>query len=143
MENIGFIYALGAAIAWGLAYTLDQKILNDISPLTLIFINSLATVTIIAPFIFYRGEAWRSLISASKNTQALLILEVLLVTTAAFLILSGIKELGASTASILEIIYPFFVVFFSYLIFGSQPNLYFYLGGILVFLGSIIIIKLA
>jgi drug/metabolite transporter (DMT)-like permease len=143
MENIGFIYAIGAAMAWGLAYTIDQKILADVSPLTLIFINSLFTTIIIAPFIMYKGEMWKSLISLSRGTQLLIMLEVTLVTAAAFLILSGIKELGASTASILEIIYPFFVVFFSYIFFSQQPNLYFYLGGTLVFAGSLILAKLA
>jgi drug/metabolite transporter (DMT)-like permease len=143
MENIGFIYAIGAAMAWGLAYTIDQKILADVSPLTLIFINSLFTTIIIVPFIMYKGEIWKSLISLGRGTQLLMILEVALVTTAAFLILSGIKELGASTASILEIIYPFFVVFFSYIFFNQQPNLYFYLGGALVFAGSLILAKLA
>ncbi len=59
------------------------------------------------------------------------------------MVFSGIKNLNASIVSMIEIVYPFFVVLFSYFIFRSTPNVYFFVGGFLVFVGSMIIIKFA
>ncbi|MBU0721939.1 DMT family transporter [Patescibacteria group bacterium] len=70
-------------------------------------------------------------------------ISIILGTLANFFIFSGIKRLDASTASIVEISYPFFIVLFSYVLFRSTPNIYFFIGGILVFIGSVIIIKFA
>lgn len=51
--NIGFIYAIGAAITWGLVYTIDQKILQGTSPMTLIFVDSLVAAIIMLPHCFF------------------------------------------------------------------------------------------
>ncbi len=141
--DIGFIYALGAAITWGLVYAIDQKILSGVSPLTLLFVDSILAAIIMLPFVFFDHGSIKNLLSSSKTTWSLIILSIALATLANFLIFSGIKNLDASTASIIEIAYPFFVVLFSYIIFRSTPNIYFFIGGTLVFIGSIIIIKFA
>jgi drug/metabolite transporter (DMT)-like permease len=72
-----------------------------------------------------------------------MISSVILAIVANFLIFSGIKALNATDASIIEIAYPFFVALFSYFVFKSNPNVYFFLGGTLIFIGSIIIMKFA
>jgi drug/metabolite transporter (DMT)-like permease len=81
------------------------------------------------------------MLALDRSSLYLIIFEAVLVVLANFLIFSGIKSLDASTASIIEIAYPFFVVLFSYVIFLSTPNIYFFIGGILVFVGCSIIIK--
>jgi len=139
----GFIYAIGAAITWGLVYTIDQKILSSITPMTLLFISSIGAMLITLPFIFFDNGSIKTLLASGKNNLLLIFISVVLGTLASFLILSGIKKLDASTVSIIEIAYPFFVVLFSYIVFRSTPNVYFFLGGILVFIGSVIIIKFA
>ncbi len=141
--DIGFLYAIGAAITWGLVYAIDQKILSGVSPLTLLFIDSILAAIIMLPFVFFDHGSIKNLLSSSKTTWSLIILSIALATLANFLIFSGIKNLDASTASIIEIAYPFFVVLFSYILFRSTPNIYFFIGGTLVFIGSIIIIKFA
>ncbi len=143
MESLGFVYAVGAAITWGLVYALDQKILSDASPLAYLFVNSLLTAIIVLPFLFFDGGSIKSIVSSRGSVLLLIVASVILATLANFLIFSGIKILGANTASIIEIAYPFFVVLFSFILFRSTPNLYFFLGGGLVFIGSIIIIKFA
>jgi drug/metabolite transporter (DMT)-like permease len=143
MEDIGFIYAIGAAVTWGLVYALDQKILSNASPLAYLFINSLLSAILVLPFLLFDHGSIRSILSSNRTIIFLIIASVILATLANFLIFSGIKILGADTASIIEIAYPFFVVFFSYLIFRSTPNMYFFLGGALIFIGSAIIIKFA
>ena len=139
----GFIYVIGAAITWGLVYAIDQKILSGIAPMTLLFIDSIIAALIMLPFIFFSNGSTKDVVVSGKTDWSLIILSVALGTLANFLIFSGIKNLNASTASIIEIAYPFFVVLFSYILFRSTPNIYFFIGGILIFVGSIIIIKFA
>lgn len=139
----GFIYAIGAAITWGLVYTIDQKILSSVTPLVLLFITSIVATIILLPFMFFENGSIKTLLTFDKSNLSLIFISIVLGTLASFLILSGIKSLDASTASIVEISYPFFVVLFSYIIFRSTPNAYFFIGGILVFVGSVIIIKFA
>lgn len=143
MQNVGFVYAIGAAITWGLVYALDQKILSGSSPLAYLFINSLLTAIILLPFLLFDGAPIKAIFASKESIWWLIIASVVLAALANFLIFSGIKILGADTASIIEIAYPFFVVLFSFFIFRAQPNLYFFLGGALIFIGSVIIIKFA
>ena len=141
--DTGFIYAIGAAITWGLVYAIDQKILSGVSPITLLFVDSILAAIIMLPFLFFDSGSIKVLFNSGKTTWFLIIISIVLATLANFLIFSGIKNLDASTASIIEIAYPFFVVLFSYILFRSTPNIYFFIGGTLVFIGSIIIIKFA
>jgi len=141
--EIGFIYAIGAAVTWGLVYTIDQKVLFSVSPITLLFIDSIITAIIMLPFIFFGNSSIKNVLVSGKLNLSLIITSIILAIIANFLIFSGIKILDASTASIIEIAYPFFVVLFSYVFFKSHPNIYFFIGGILIFVGSIIIMKFA
>ena len=139
--EIGFLYAIGAAITWGLVYSIDEKILGNVTPIAFIFISSIITPILILPFVLRSGL--KATLSSGVENFPIIILSVVLGLFANFFILSGIKNLNASTASIIEISYPFFVLLFSFIIFRTTPNLYFFLGGILVFIGSVIIIKFA
>jgi drug/metabolite transporter (DMT)-like permease len=141
--NIGFIFAIGAAMIWGLAYAIDQKILSNISPITLLFISSLLAAVITLPFVISNGEHLKNVMSSGKTVLLLIIVSGVLATLANFLIFSSIKNLNASLASIIEIAYPFFVVLFSFIFFRSALNIYFFIGGTLIFIGSMIIIKFA
>lgn len=139
----GFIYAIGAAVIWGLVYAIDQKLLYGISPLTLLFFNTLIAAAVMLPFVLFRNGSIKEAVVSGKINWTLIIFAAALATLANFLIFSSIKTLNASLASIIEIAYPFFVVLFSYILFRSTPNIYFFIGGILVFVGSIIIIRFA
>lgn len=139
--DIGFIYAIGAAILWGLVYTIDQKILYGVSPFIYLFVTSVLVVIIMIPFAFYHNESIKNLFHVSKITWYLFFLSAGLTTLASFFILSGVKNLGASTVSIIEIAYPPFVILFSFIFFRAIPNIYFFIGGTLIFIGSLIIIK--
>lgn len=141
MKLIGFIYAISAAVLWGLVYTIDQKILEKVSPLLLIFINSFLIVIITLPILLFDLEPIKVFLHSGKSNLWLVFISVILATLASFFIFSGIKILGASTTSIFEIAYPFFVVLFCFLFFKTGINLYFLLGSILIFLGSLVIIK--
>ena len=137
--NAGYIYAVGAAITWGLVYAITQKILSSTSAITLIFVDSLVTAILVLNFVFLNQNSIKTLLASGKVNLSLVILSVILALVANFLIFSGIKLVGASKASIIEIAYPFFVVLFSIIFFRVVPNIYFLIGGILIFIGSAII----
>lgn len=143
MDNAGFLFAIGAAISWGLVYAIDQKILYQTSVLTYLFISALLTVVLLLPFIIFDIHPIKNLISFGKANLILILVSLVLTIIADFFILSSVKILGASTASIFEIAYPFFVVLFSFLLFRSVPNIYFFIGALFIFIGSIIIIRLS
>lgn len=141
MKLIGYIYAIAAAVTWGLVYTIDQKILLKVSPLSYFFIGSVICVIMTLPVLFFDPQSIKVLFNSGKTNLLLIILSTFLSTLAAIFIYYGIKILGAPTASIFEIAYPFFVISFSYLFYKSGFNVYFLLGALMIFLGSIVIIK--
>jgi len=138
--NPGFIYAIGAAIVWGIVYCIDQRVLDAVSPLPLLFLDSLITAIIMVPFLFHERHSIKTFLSSGKLNIELMIASIVLAALANFLIFSGIKLLGASSASIIEIMYPFFVVLFSFIFFKNTPNIYFIIGALLVFAGSAMIV---
>jgi drug/metabolite transporter (DMT)-like permease len=140
MNLTGFLYAIGAAVTWGLVYTIDQRILRGTSPFALILIDSLITALILLPVLLYDKCSLVSLSGATSKTWFLIVVSLILAALANFLIFSSIKIIGASYASIFEIAYPFFVVLFSYFAFSAVPSLYFLLGAVLIFSGSAIIV---
>jgi len=139
----GFIYAIIAAVLWGLLYTIDQKILAHLSPMMLMFINAIITVAVVFPFVLFQNTSLNDLFIQTKANWPLILLSIILGIVSSFLILKSISLIGASSASIIEIAYPLFVVLFSFIFFKAAPNLYFFAGGALIFLGSFIIIKFA
>ncbi len=141
MNFIGYILAIGAAITWGMVYTLDQKIMDKLSPLSLLFVSYLISILVTLPLMFLEKGSFQSILNAGKNNLGLLLISTLLTVMANILILSSVKILNASAASILEISYPVFVVLFSYLLYKSVINWQFALGAALVLAGTIIIIR--
>lgn len=138
--NAGFLYAIGAAITWGLVYAIDQRILRNASPFTLLFVDAILTAIILLPIVLFERGSLTSMSAIPGRVWLLILVALILAIAANFFIFSSIKILGASTASIFEIAYPFFVVIFSYFFFRATPNLYFLLGAVLIFAGSLVII---
>jgi len=138
----GYSLAVISAVLWGLVYALDGKILNRISPLTLLFVHGVLSSLILLPFVFHEFAGVKELFTPEKrNTLSLVIFSMVLGTIANFTVLSAIQKLSASTASIIEITYPLFVVLFSALLFGYKVNIFVALGAVLIFLGSFVVIR--
>ncbi len=142
MKLLGFIYAIAAAVTWGLVYTLDHKILTRATPLAYLFINSIFSALIILPVLWGDRHSIGDIFNSGKANLSLITLSLFLAMLANFFIFSGIKILGAPTASIFEIAYPFFVVLFSALLFREAVSEYFIIGASLIFAGAFIIIRL-
>lgn len=145
MNNLGFLYAFGSAIAWGIIYIINQRMLIHNSPLAVMFIQALITTAIMLPFyiifLAFNGESPVQILALNKINIFYFLLNSFLIASAAFLIYSSIKLIGAPMATIIEIAYPFFIVIFSFILFKSTVNVYFLLGSLLIFIGSAIIIK--
>jgi drug/metabolite transporter (DMT)-like permease len=133
------LYAVGAAITWGVVYTIDQHILKGIPAVELLVVNAIVTAVVTAPLLLFR-RIGPTLDSIPPATWALMIASVFLAAVANLLIFSSIKRLGASTASVFEIAYPLFVVLFSYGFLKVKPSSSFLVGAVLVLAGSAIII---
>ena len=139
MKNFGLIYAILASVTWGLVYVIAQKVLTKVPPITLLLTEFIIAAIILLPIAFFNLDSIKSL---DKTTFILIAFTSIMMLVANFLIITSVKLLGAPIASTLEISYPFFVVLFAYLFFRTPINLYFLLGAIFIFVGSLIIIKL-
>lgn len=139
MNTTGFLYALGAAVTWGAVYALGQKVLQSVSPLMYLVITYLVGAVIVLPFVFLYWDGAKEMLRATKPVWGLILIVEILVFAANFFVVSSVKELGASLASALEICYPFFVALFTFLLFGTAVNIYFWLGAALIFAGAAII----
>ncbi len=139
--NSAYLFPVGAALTWGLIYALDQKILKTVSPLTLLFIDAVVTVIVFLPIFLLRKNAFQEVTRLGRTDVALILITVLLTILADVLILQGVKHLSASTASMIEISYPIFVVLFSFLLFRTTVSIPVLFGGLLIFAGSFVIIR--
>lgn len=139
--NIGFIFSIIASITWGLAYALDQKVLEKITPISLISISYFVCFFLTLPFLFSDKKNIGSLVALDKKEAIIFFLAILLTFVANYFILAGIKMLDASTASVIEISYPIFVILFSIIIFRTMPNYLFFVGSSIAVFGIYIIMK--
>ena len=140
MSSSGLLYAIGAAVAWGIVYTIEQRILKGASPFALLFADAVLSVILLLPVLYFQWGSIVSIVNSSSNIWVMILIALALTIAANFFIFSAVKILGASTASVFEIAYPFFVVIFTYVAFQSKPSLYFLLGAVLMFGGAAIII---
>ncbi len=139
-QSLSYFWAILASMTWGLTYALDEKVLRTSSPLHLAIVNACVTLLLFVPIAFFQNGALIDELVHAKNFP-LMLLSSALVSLAGLFILYGIKELGASTASIIEISYPFFVMFFTMLLWRERLTPGFFLGGALMLLGSIVVIR--
>ncbi len=139
MEYAGLVFAFGAALTWGLVYAVDQKILTELTPLTLLFVQSMVTVVVLAPFVIFEHGLFESVRTMSRTTTSFMGISLLLTIIANMLILYSIQSLGAATAAMLEITYPIFVVLATLILFGTFPSVYVLMGGTLILAGAMIV----
>lgn len=137
--TLGFLYAFSAALLWGFIYTIDQKILQSISPLMFLFVSDVVAVLVLLPFVLMDMPSFYETLRADRSILLLATIALLLGILANLMIFSSISLIGAPTASIIEIAYPLAVVCFSYVLYRTAPNAVVLFGGLLVFIGSALI----
>lgn len=134
-------YALLAAILWGLNYTLAEKILQSISPITLLAFEMLAGAIVF--FIMSLGMNFKTDWGTLTTQPSLLwmtIVEVITVLSGSFFIVASIQAKNATVAGIIELIYPLFTILFTWVLFReNHVNIPVLLGGGFILLGVVII----
>jgi len=141
MKSTGFFFAVAAAITWGLVYTLDQRILDRFSPVSLLFVNSLLSLLLTAPLLLWRNGEFGGLLTTAREHYRLVAGSLVLGMIANFFIYSAIQQLGASVASIFEITYPFFVVAFGAMFWRQEVTIPFIVGAFLILGGVVLIVR--
>ena len=143
MQLSGILFALAASVTWGLLYAIQQHILGKVSPLTLLTVETVLTALFVLPVVFLKHSEIRTVFLTDSKTLLAICLVVGLTLLANYFILTAINQLNASLASLFEILYPFFVVIFSFLLFGQTISLPSLLGGGLMMVGAYIVIRFA
>jgi drug/metabolite transporter (DMT)-like permease len=136
--TLGYLYAILAAIGWGLVYALEQRLLTHFSPALVLFMNSVCAIVMLAPFLLTRLNDFSTLARPGGSVWLLLGVSLLAAVTN-LLILNSIKELNAPIAAIIEVSYPLFVIIASYFLFGFRPSPQLLLGAALVIAGVLVI----
>jgi len=136
------IFALTASILWGLDYTLTESVLKKISFPTLLsielFFGFVSMLVIAIIFKTYKPDFL--VIMSSRKIFWTVVVIVLSFIIANTLIVLSINGKNATLSGLIEISYPLFIVFFSWLIL-KENNLNFgtSIGATLIFIGTSLI----
>ncbi len=136
------VYAIGAALLWGLDYTLTEKVLNRVTFSTLLTIELFFGFLGMLGLSLLTGVFWPELSAILRSKQTLLwvLVIVIVFNTANGLIVASIGAKNATIAGLIEISYPLFIAAFTWLLFGEDRlNLGTAFGAGLVVLGTLMI----
>jgi drug/metabolite transporter (DMT)-like permease len=142
---IWFLYAMGAAVIWGINYAVAGRLLErGMSPQTLFLIDMVFGALGMAVLLSLMGK-WQTTFSElqlGRTELVWLFIAVFTAMVAALLIFMSIQAKNATVASLIEVTYPFFTAFFAWLFFRQNTlNLATIVGGLLILLGVIIIAR--
>ncbi|STX44256.1 transport protein [Legionella donaldsonii] len=135
------IYALFAAILWGINYTLAEKILRSISTFTLLALEMLLGAIVFAA-LSYSTSMKKDLLVLQTEPKVLwlTLAEISVVLLASYFIATSIQVKNATVAGIIELIYPLFTILFTWLFFGeNHVDTSVIIGGIFIFIGVLMI----
>lgn len=132
---------MAASLTWGIVYTLDQKALVRNSAAVALFVDSILGVVITGVIIFMSRKGGKELLGMNRHDFLILVVAAGLSTMASYFIFSGIKGVGASSAALIEISYPLFVVLFSWFAFGGTPSATYWVGMIFIVSGAALIVS--
>ena len=137
------LFAVLASVLWGVSYTVEERVLRSADPLTVILCHSILSVAVLLPLWFYLNQKGEALQVISNDPQwPRWLLGAFAVGLAAnFCIFTSIKLAGSEIAAALEISYPIFTAIFAMILFGRQPTKELLFGGLLIFVGSLIVMR--
>jgi drug/metabolite transporter (DMT)-like permease len=131
--------AFGAAMLWGLVYTLNKKSLEYFAPVEMLAVlTTIQAMGLWAVFTIQGGAGNVTLWARVTDIQIAkwLLATAIIAITANFLILTSIKLSNATLAALVEVSYPLFTVLFSYLLFRTvNLNWDVAIGGVLIISG--------
>ncbi|MCW8399548.1 DMT family transporter [Legionella sp. PATHC038] len=136
-----FTFAIFAAILWGFNYALAEKILNSISPITLLALEmTIGAVLFTCISFFTTMKRDVELLTTDSGLLLLTVAEIAIVLVASYFIATSISLKNATIAGIVELSYPIFTVIFTWFLFNQvHVNLSVIIGGLLIFIGILVI----
>lgn len=132
------VYALLAAMVWGLDYAVSEEILQrKISPVTLLVFQMFVGLVIFIIAAYYgQIRADISQILSSKTLFWLVVVSLLTFSLGNLLIFISIQAKNATVTGLIEICYPLFTAFFSWALYSKNyltPSVA--VGAAFIFLG--------
>ena len=136
-----YITALGAALVWGIHYPLVDFALKRISVFSVLLLTVLPVLVLMPVFMRDLARDLDTLQVLPGVEQAMIAAIGLTSLLGAVLLYVSIAGKNATLASLIEISYPVFVVFFAYVIFRQiHLNASVIIGGLMVIAGAGLII---
>lgn len=140
-----FFYAFFAALLWGFSYALSEKVLHaGVSASSLMFIYVAIATPIFLIFSLYQNALKESVGLILNDKKLLFFMALILISyiAANFFIFKSMMLKNASLSSLIEISYPVFTIFFSWLLFREVHLNIGTLVGALMIAGGVILIYL-
>jgi uncharacterized membrane protein len=133
-------YSVFTAFLWGLCYTCAEQVISKIDKTTYVFISSIVSLLIYG--IMCRHEFYKDLVQIQSNGQLLMWLFVAIAAgnIGCYMSMLAIETSNASLASALEITYPFWCMFFAWMLLGQTLTRTSIMGIVIVFAGVIVTI---
>ena len=136
-----YVFAIGAAVIWGMHYPMVDFALKRLSIYSVLLLTVIP-VFLLMPFFMRQLEIDIDTFKLLPGKEQLLILAISITSTAgAVLLYSSINNKNATLASLIEVTYPVFVVFFAYVFYRQMhvtPSVFF--GGLMILVGAGLII---
>lgn len=138
--NLGILFSILAAVSWGIVYVLEQKVLATMSVLRAFFYYSFLSLVVVMPVIYFFDREALTFIDFKRGPLKILIIAFIAGLCAEVLILSSVQRVGATLASLFEILYPLFTVFFAYHLLKQPVHWLTLVGGIIMVAGAMLVI---
>jgi len=138
------IYALAAAVIWGINYAVSGRLLDKgLSPQGLFFIDLIFGAAAVGAVITLTGK-WPATVAQVRGLSAAdfawLLVAVGAATAAGLLIFLSIGAKNATLASLIEVTYPIFTAFFAWILFRQATlNAATVIGAVFIFLGVLMV----
>ncbi len=139
-----YLFPLIAAASWGFVYALNELVLEEFSPLQLLFICAAVELAVLPFLLLFRGETLLPTFSGTVPSTKIIVVMlgiIALSLVANFCILKSVSSLGSTTAAFLEISYPVFTCVAVYFLYQKSLDLSFFCGAALVVLGVLLIMS--
>lgn len=141
MQIAWYLPALGAALAWGVHYPLVGFALQRISLFGVLLISIIPMILLIPFFAGQLNTDLHTFRGLPVSEQLMIAVIGITSTAGAVFVFIAISSKNATLASLIEITYPVFVAFFSYIMFRHMHvNASVVLGGLLIMAGAGLII---
>ena len=132
------VYAISAAILWGLSYTMTEQVMKKLSAMSVMFFCSLGGVIFALTAGLILGsfkKDWEILKSAGTELKLLAVCVTVVMIANVFILLS-IKAKNATMAGMIEITYPLFTALFAWVLFKeAQMTTGALIGFVLIIMG--------